>query len=646
MENKKEEGKKYTIDSIDDSCYRKIFIEITKCGKRFWIKKGKGSKTKVTIIQHPQYSDYWILDFNHLYTFLVSSVISKGKTKIGFEDAIDSSYAPFSSEVFYRGKFRNINPQKVEIGIYVAARFLGIPLIDLLAQFLQDCESKKIRLFLYDEYEDVIKSFLQHAPYLVKQLQPKSPHPFAPNKQEQQLPEQAVAEDRFGAERVQGKEKWLDPYNFDELPLVGREKEFALLNEFIQTDGQFKIWAIAGPSGSGKTRLTSQWAYDSPALKNWDRCVLHKEDRLEPEKWSDWAPDKPTLIIIDYIYGFEAVIQKLMNHRFKSDTPEIRLLLIDHVFSEPLHSDKRWGFSGDGSSLNRNEKYFYSTKLLDLRQTQDQEEIIKSIIAHRAELDEEDNQIDIAHKYLQETQGAYHPLFAALVGDAIRSQKDFTVWNRRELIDYYLSGDDRLPWEHGNDLGRWASHFIAIATARRRMKYEDLINSAKNFSSAPKHFGEVKKICQKVTTNDNESTLNPFEPDILGESFFLKFLQSLTDAPDYQEEFRQIFMAGKEDTQTEDATEFIAFIQRLTRNLLNDDQSQKETQAFWDSLFNFMDPSDFRDAEPIRWAMTVSLVDIANALQEQLSEKEMASLISKIEPAVLYHVNNEDFLDV
>lgn len=456
--------------------------------------------------------------------------------------------------------------------------------------------------------------------------------------------EQTTTESRHGIDRVKGAKKWLDPYNFDALPLEGRDDERKSLDKFIKDGGQFKIWAIVGPSGAGKTRLASQWAYESAALKDWNRRFLHKEDRAQPEKWSDWIPDKPTLLIIDYMYGFEAVIQKLMHHRLEPDVPKIRLLLIDHVFSEPLHSDKRWGFSGDGSSLNRNEKYFYETKPLDLRQTQDQEAIIKSIIAHRAKINKKSNKVNAAHDFLQNTQGAYHPLFAALVGDAIESGKDFTQWNRRELIDYYLSGDKRLPWKHEGDIGRWASYFIAVATARRKIAYDDLKKAAKNCPSRPKYFGDVKAICQKTITNDDEITLNPFEPDILGESFFLKFLHFLNDIPDYQEEFQQILMAGDENTQTEDSKEFIAFIERLTRNLLNDDQNLKETQEFWNSLINFMNPLDFRDAKPIMWAVTVGLLDIIDVTQSQFPEKIFA-LLTKIEPTVLYNVNHDKFLN-
>lgn len=450
---------------------------------------------------------------------------------------------------------------------------------------------------------------------------------------------------RYNIERVEGAEKWLDPYNFDELPLVGRKNECELLDQFIEIDDQFKIWAISGPSGSGKTRLACQWAYDLDILKNWDCRVLHKEDRSNPELWANWSPDKPTLIIIDYLYGFEKVVLKLMSHRLKPTDTKVRLLLIDHVFSAPLHSDKRWGFSGDGSSLNRNEKYFFDLKPLDLQQTQDQAEIIQSIIAHRAGIDEKSTKVSKAHNYLLELekkgQRAYHPLFAALIGNAIKSGEDFKTWNRRELINYYLSGD-RLPWKHGSDEGRWASYFIAAATARRGITYENLYEAIRNDISTPEYLSDVEEICQKVISDHDEVTLAPFEPDILGESFFLQLNQFLQipKYKKYKNEFQQVLIAGDEDTQIKDAIELIAFIQRLTRNLLNDDPNHEETQKLWKALFEFINPSDFDGTEPIKWALTAGLIDITDAIKDQFPKETLITLLSQADPAVLYHVHD------
>ena len=653
-----ERKKKFTEASIINKDYIKLFAEIKQCGMRAWDKRSEKKKKKkpVIFIEHTQYSSYMVLDFKNLYKYLIKLLGGDKRRKIDFVDAINNSGVSWTT--FRQGQSRNISSDNVKTGLEAAAEFFNIALIELLANFLVDCEDdgNKVRLTAHAQYEEIIKSFIRKAPELVRALETDSAQT---SKQEiqNQPPKQVVPANRQGIERVQGAEKWLDPYNFDELPFVGRKKEIELLDNFIKSDGQFKIWAITGPSGSGKTRLACQWAYESKVLENWDCRVLHKEDRTDLEKWASWTPDKPTLIIIDYLYGFEKVVLELMRHRLEPTDSKVRLLLLDHVFPKPLHSDKRWGFSGDGSSLNHNEKYFFDLEPLDLAKKSDQTresdqvEVIRSIIAHRAGIDKTNPQIEKAHDYLlgMEDQKAYHPLFAALVGDAIRSNKDFSAWNRRELINYYLSGEKRLPWEH-KDLGlhgRWASHFIAIATARRGIRYSDLIEATENCLFAPEYLDNVQEICQKVIADNDETTLAPFEPDILGESFFLNFLQFIKKPVNikFKNEFQHVLTAGNEDTQTEDAVVFIEFIQRLTRNLLNDDQSQEETQELWNTLFDFMCPSQFENAEPISWSVTAAIIDIVDEIQDQFPEERLLTLLSRANPAVFYQVHNSSLLE-
>lgn len=481
-------------------------------------------------------------------------------------------------------------------------------------------------------------------------------------------PIESVHDSRHEIILVRGKDKQFNPYNLNELPLIGRKTEIDLLDEFIQVDGKFKIWAIAGPSGAGKTRLAIEWA---SKLENWTKWVLHKDDRTELDYWNSWSPDNPTLIIIDYMYGFEKLIRILMRNRSKKNIPNIRLLVIDHVFSEDLLRDQRWGLADDSRGYDQNEKFFFKKEPLDLtrkrnrglktetpdsKQTPDpdQEKIIKEIIAHLAKINAENDQVKEAHDYLWNMQGAYYPLFAALVGDAIKSGKYFKEWNRRQLIDYHLSGSDRLPWEYRDantdELsipGRWASYFIAVATARREMSYRDLINAAANCISfskdrPPEVYDEVKEICQRVVTDSNTKILKPFEPDILGESFFLKFLQFIENSPEYRKEFLQIFIAGDTEKHAKDAIEFIAFIQRLTRNLLND--NQKDVEALWDVLFEFLNPSEFKSSEFLRWAMNVALIEIISAIKDKFPE-EVNKLLNKIESGVLKSITNDEFLD-
>lgn len=393
MEEEEKKKNIFTAESIDNRDYRDLFGEIGNCGMREWVKEE--DRTNVPDLKHPLYPPpYLRLDFRHLFKFLR---VRAGTRRRKLQLAIDNSSIEW--ETFRQGCNRNVSNEVVTTGICTAAQFLKIPLISLLAQLLEDCENKKIRLSSYREYEKVIERFLQDAPHLVEQSQATTPPLFSQDNQEHSSG-QTVAKKWSGYKPVTGEEKWLDPNNHQQLPLRGRRDEFNRLNEFIEADGQFKVWAIAGPSGAGKTRLVSEWSTTSPKLTGWHCRVLHKEDRAESDsdKWVRESSARPILIIIDYMYGFEEVIQKLMKNRFEATSPKIRLLVIDHVFSEDLHKDERWGLTGNQSSFNQNEEYFFKLKPLDLRQTQ--EGIIKSIIARRANIDEGSNQVANANKYL------------------------------------------------------------------------------------------------------------------------------------------------------------------------------------------------------------------------------------------------------
>ena len=330
----------------------------------------------------------------------------------------------------------------------------GISQPECLLEFLELCYDDNLPLVAFDNNQSSLKDTIEDLKKFIANSNNEAGHGYDLYVKENTGVIKPAPENSYKIECVKGEDKWLDPYNFDELPFVGRDYELKLLDEFVNQEDQFKIWAIAGPSGAGKTRLACQWAHDSDALINWDCRILHKEDRTEPEQWANWSPNRPSLIIIDYLFGFEEVVLNLMGRCLRPTEYKVRLLLIDHVFSAPLHNDERWGFSGDGSSLNRNEKYFFNLQPLDLTKVQEQEKIIKKIIARRAGIDEKDSQVEIARAYLLKAKGAYYPLFAALVGDAIKSGKDFRAWNRRELIYYYLAGLSRV-----NYLGRFGDNY-------------------------------------------------------------------------------------------------------------------------------------------------------------------------------------------
>ncbi|MCG7861125.1 MAG: ankyrin repeat domain-containing protein [Candidatus Thiodiazotropha endolucinida] len=522
--------------------------------------------------------------------------------------------------------------ERAEIFISCSAHAHDRSLKQHLAEFFKDCRDRKLKLTCLENHQGAINKLIAEQFSPDKLHQPTSDF-FSDSERGTSIPD-------YDVQLVHGSEKWLDPYNVEEITFVARSAELEKLNQFVTGKGEFKIWAVEGSSGAGKTRLTIEWINRSAAttLKGWRILILHKQDRNNPEYWSDWLPSKDTLIIIDYTFGFESVITNLVSSytRLRHEDQQVwyhnvRLLLLDHVFSSPLHSDQRWGLSVDRSSLNRNESIFYDLKPLNLQETQDQETVIRGIISQRAKIDSQSEAVSRAVEYLKDTPGSWHPLFAALAGDALKSGQDFTNWNRRELIDYYLA-DRRLPWKLDDKLvGRWAGYFIAVATARRGVAYRDMIDAASTCHSSPDHFGAIKKLCRQTVTHNHPTILVPFVPDIFGESFFLLLLKELENTRIYGEEFRIILLSGDEDTQFDDAIQFLSFIDRLTRNLSYEKKDDEDVLQFWNSLFEFLQPSKFPKGKPLRWAINGSILYLLHNAEKNLSKEEKRKLLAQVD---------------
>lgn len=421
------------------------------------------------------------------------------------------------------------------------------------------------------------------------------------------------------------------PRNHKAIPLIGREEEIAQLDEFINDDASFKLWAIVGPSGSGKTRLTFEWG-NREELNGWDAKLLHIGDDTD---WSTWEPQKRTLIVIDYIYGFDKIIKVILD-RFafseQSNEPRenVRLLILDHATTTTMAElirNPRWSDLRrmEGSRFGLLESAFFAQSPLNLTATDKQDGIIEGIICEMANLDKGTEAVKDAVAYLKNMRGGWHPLFAALVGEAMGAnwKTGYMNLNRRQLIKNYLTGDNRRTWDMETAVGRWAGCFIAAATATGGANFNAFRNripenDKKEIQTDWKRF---VSLCHGVSISSDEQTehdenidLKPFGPDILGETHFLLFLEE-TQSPgnDFAQHLPMLIAIGDEDTLGEKAVKFAAFIARLARNLLKEDQDDEETKMYWRLLLNFLSVNDFEKSRNLRWAVSASLFEISKS---------------------------------
>jgi hypothetical protein len=268
------------------------------------------------------------------------------------------------------------------------------------------------------------------------------------------------------------KRDWIDPYNQDAIPFVGRKAELEQLDEFATDSGigDFKVWAIIAPSGAGKTRLTYEWIQRPKIRDNWEvsylgldvgspngqhgtsrrRLVCRTPNRMIREmngisedgsQWSNWEPTKPQLFIIDYVFGFEEVIKGIIQRCSSQPLSyPVRLLVLDHKFPEEFEDfkdDLRWSpLSSDGERMSQIRAHLYNNaKPLELK-PQNTEDILRAVIKSTVtrEMDEAESEDDLTRdindqtidegiEYLKAQSNAEYPLFAAMVGNAIRHRK-------------------------------------------------------------------------------------------------------------------------------------------------------------------------------------------------------------------------------
>lgn len=115
------------------------------------------------------------------------------------------------------------------------------------------------------------------------------------------------------------------------MQVLGRDEEQETLRAFRDSGNGFRWMQLAGAGGQGKSRL----AYDliKESAKNWAAGFLSADDLADfADQWSHWMPDRPHLMVVDYVIGVEATLkpamQMLAKRRNEFEVP-VCLLLVE-----------------------------------------------------------------------------------------------------------------------------------------------------------------------------------------------------------------------------------------------------------------------------------------------------------------------------
>lgn len=110
--------------------------------------------------------------------------------------------------------------------------------------------------------------------------------------------------------------------------LIGRDKERALLTEFLNSDAKFSWLLVTGDAGSGKSRLALELCRG--VGEDWNAGFLSRTVR--DFNWPEFQPTRKTLIVVDYVASRAEELSELVLNLSRTSisfTKPVRILLVE-----------------------------------------------------------------------------------------------------------------------------------------------------------------------------------------------------------------------------------------------------------------------------------------------------------------------------
>ncbi len=301
------------------------------------------------------------------------------------------------------------------------------------------------------------------------------------------------------------------------VPFIGREYEKNRLQDFLNAPKAFSWWIAIGSGGMGKSRLALEFC-----LRNgqpWRVGFLPESNKFAD--WVDWEPDGPTLIIIDYAAKRTSDVRSAILSLAQRNKPfpcPVRFLILERD-AEGQWYDK---FLGSGSSKYIIEEIRFDEPLNLPSFSEDDVWGLASFVikGHNKTLPNKSEFLQSLRKIDPECR----PLYGTLAAEAVVHNQDIYAWDKTRLLDDVLEREENEFWLLGDE-GQTYKNLLALATMTGHLPIAYLKNNDSDLSlPSPANFNTEK--FEKMSGSRISDTLPPLEPDIIGEYFVLKHLDS------------------------------------------------------------------------------------------------------------------------
>lgn len=323
------------------------------------------------------------------------------------------------------------------------------------------------------------------------------------------------------------------------VPFIGHTAELEKLWAFMDTEQPFLWWLITGEGGSGKSRLALEL------------CLRHQEtwkvgflpDSSGYNRWSEWTPKGPTLIIVDYCSLRAKEIQSIVLALATREPPlehRVRLLLVERSINGQWWTD----FHGTGTTRLLVESVGHDEPITTSEMTDDQLWQAITVILEKSAIKLPDKEETL--RALLKLDPLRRPLFATLAADALAAGRDIRVWDKTALLRDVLQREIEQFWKPDGVTER-DQNLLCFATLQGGMFVRDLeipVFSLADLptidSTDPSRFNAGRY--QTMTGMSSTEFLSPLKPDVLGEFFVLERLKP-RDTADQLRGFTAMAMA-------------------------------------------------------------------------------------------------------